>query len=231
MLCTGAGGQSFGAFIPKGLTLELAGESNDYFGKGLSGGRLIVYPPRGSRFKAEDNIIIGNVALYGATSGKAFINGVAGERFCVRNSGAVAVVEGVGDHGCEYMTGGRVVVLGPTGKNFAAGMSGGIAYVLDEDSDLYIRLNKEMVSSCQVTSKYDVMELKEMIKEHVAATNSKKGRMILDNFKDYLPRFKKIIPYDYEKMLTAIVQMEEKGLSAEQAQIEAFYAVKKVERS
>ena len=231
VLCTGAGGQSFGAFIPKGLTLELAGESNDYFGKGLSGGRLIVYPPRGSRFKAEDNIIIGNVALYGATSGKAFINGVAGERFCVRNSGAVAVVEGVGDHGCEYMTGGRVVVLGPTGKNFAAGMSGGIAYVLDEDSDLYIRLNKEMVSSCQVTSKYDVMELKEMIKEHVAATNSKKGRMILDNFKDYLPRFKKIIPYDYEKMLTAIVQMEEKGLSAEQAQIEAFYAVKKVERS
>lgn len=231
VLCTGAGGQSFGAFIPKGLTLELAGESNDYFGKGLSGGRLIVYPPRGSRFKAEENIIIGNVALYGATSGKAFINGVAGERFCVRNSGAAAVVEGVGDHGCEYMTGGRVVVLGPTGKNFAAGMSGGIAYVLDEDSDLYIRLNKEMVSSCQVTSKYDVMELKEMIKEHVAATNSEKGRMILDHFKDYLPRFKKIIPYDYEKMLTAIVQMEEKGLSAEQAQIEAFYAVKKVERS
>ena len=226
VLCNGAGGQSFGAFIPKGLTLELVGDSNDYFGKGLSGGKLIVYPPKGSRFKAEDNIIIGNVALYGATSGKAFINGVAGERFCVRNSGAIAVVEGVGDHGCEYMTGGRVVVLGRTGKNFAAGMSGGIAYVLDEDNDLYIRLNKEMVSSYEVTSKYDVIELKEMIKEHVALTNSEKGKLILDNFSDYLPKFKKIIPHDYEKMLATIVQMEEKGLSAEQAQIEAFYAVK-----
>ena len=226
VLCNGAGGQSFGAFIPKGLTLELVGESNDYFGKGLSGGKLIVYPPKGSRFKAEDNIIIGNVALYGATSGKAFINGVAGERFCVRNSGAIAVVEGVGDHGCEYMTGGRVVVLGRTGKNFAAGMSGGIAYVLDEDNDLYIRLNKEMVSSYELTNKYDVIELKEMIKEHVALTNSEKGKLILDNFKDYLPKFKKIIPHDYEKMLATIVQMEEKGLSAEQAQIEAFYAIK-----
>lgn len=224
--CTGAGGQSFGAFIPKGLTLELIGESNDYFGKGLSGGKLIVYPPRGSRFRPEENIIIGNVALYGATSGKAFINGVAGERFCVRNSGALAVVEGVGDHGCEYMTGGRVVVLGSTGKNFAAGMSGGIAYVLDEENDLYIRLNKEMVAAHEVTSKYDVMELKEMIKEHVALTNSQKGKMVLDNFKEYLPKFKKIIPHDYERMLTAIVQMEEKGLSAEQAQIEAFYAIK-----
>ncbi len=134
--CNGAGGQSFGAFIPKGLTLELEGDSNDYFGKGLSGGKLIVYPPKGIRYKAEENIIIGNVALYGATSGKAFINGVAGERFAVRNSGAIAVVEGVGDHGCEYMTGGRVVVLGKTGKNFAAGMSGGVAYVLDVDNDL-----------------------------------------------------------------------------------------------
>ena len=226
VLCNGAGGQSFGAFIPKGLTLELVGDSNDYFGKGLSGGKLIVYPPKGSRFKADENIIIGNVALYGATSGKAFINGVAGERFCVRNSGAIAVVEGVGDHGCEYMTGGRVVVLGPTGKNFAAGMSGGVAYVLDEDNDLYIRLNKEMVSSYEVTSKYDVIELKDMIKEHVALTNSEKGKMILDHFSDYLPKFKKIIPHDYEKMLATIVQMEEKGLSAEQAQIEAFYAVR-----
>ena len=145
--CTGAGGQSFGAFIPGGLTLELVGDSNDYFGKGLSGGKLVVYPPTGVKFKQDENIIIGNVALYGATSGKAFINGVAGERFCVRNSGAVAVVEGVGDHGCEYMTGGRVVVLGKTGKNFAAGMSGGIAYVLDEENDLYTRINKEMVFS------------------------------------------------------------------------------------
>ncbi len=224
VLCNGAGGQSFGAFIPKGLTLELVGDSNDYFGKGLSGGKLIVYPPAGSAFAAAENIIIGNVALYGATSGKAFIAGVAGERFCVRNSGASAVVEGVGDHGCEYMTGGRVVVLGSTGKNFAAGMSGGIAYVLDEGNDLYRRLNKEMVSSGEITSKYDVLELKTMIQEHVALTNSEKGKRILEHFEEYLPRFKKIIPHDYERVLKTIVQMEEKGLSAEQAQIEAFYA-------
>lgn len=172
----------------------------------------------------DENIIIGNVALYGATSGKAFISGVAGERFCVRNSGASAVVEGVGDHGCEYMTGGRVVVLGKTGKNFAAGMSGGIAYVLDEDNDLYTRMNKEMVFSEEISNKYDVMELKDMIKEHVALTNSEKGKEILDNFSEYLPKFKKVIPYDYNRMLMAIVQMEEKGLSSEQAQIEAFYA-------
>ncbi|MFI3238123.1 MAG: glutamate synthase large subunit [Lachnospiraceae bacterium] len=226
VFCKGSGGQSFGAFIPKGLTLELTGDSNDYFGKGLSGGKLVVYPPRGTRFKAEDNIIVGNVALYGATSGKVFINGVAGERFCVRNSGATTVVEGVGDHGCEYMTGGRVVVLGTTGKNFAAGMSGGIAYVLDEKSTLYKHLNKEMVSSKEITSKYDVLELKEMIKEHVSYTNSEKGKIILDNFEEYLPKFKKIIPYDYERMLATIVQMEENGLSPEQAQIEAFYAIK-----
>lgn len=224
VLCSGAGGQSFGAFIPRGLTLELVGDSNDYFGKGLSGGKLIVYPPAGSTFEASENIIIGNVALYGATSGKAFIAGVAGERFCVRNSGASAVVEGVGDHGCEYMTGGRVVVLGRTGKNFAAGMSGGIAYVLDEGNDLYRRLNKEMVSSGEITSKYDVLELKNMIQEHVALTNSERGKKILDNFEEYLPKFKKIIPHDYERVLKTIVQMEEKGLSAEQAQIEAFYA-------
>ncbi len=222
--CTGAGGQSFGAFIPKGLTLELTGDSNDYFGKGLSGGKLIVYPPTGVKFKQDENIIIGNVALYGATSGKAFINGVAGERFCVRNSGASAVVEGVGDHGCEYMTGGRVVVLGKTGKNFAAGMSGGIAYVLDEDNDLYTRINKEMVLSEEVSNKYDVLELKNMIKEHVALTNSQKGKEVLEHFSEYLPRFKKILPYDYNRMMMAIVQMEEKGLSSEQAQIEAFYA-------
>ncbi|MBO5450741.1 MAG: glutamate synthase large subunit [Lachnospiraceae bacterium] len=226
VLCNGAGGQSFGAFIPKGLTLELVGDSNDYFGKGLSGGKLIVYPPKGSTFKQDENIIIGNVALYGATSGKAFINGVAGERFCVRNSGAIAVVEGCGDHGCEYMTGGRAVILGSIGKNFAAGMSGGIAYVLDENNDLYTKTNKDMVSSYEITSKYDVLELKELIKEHVAYTNSEKGKQILDNFGEYLPKFKKIIPHDYEEMQKAIVQMEEKGLSAEQAQIEAFYANK-----
>ena len=225
--CSGSGGQSFGAFIPRGLTLELVGDSNDYFGKGLSGGKLVVYPPKGVRFKAEDNIIIGNVALYGATSGKAFISGVAGERFCVRNSGATAVVEGVGDHGCEYMTGGRVVILGETGKNFAAGMSGGIAYVLDEKRDLYKRLNKELVSLEEVTSKYDVLELKEMIQDHVAYTNSEKGKQILNHFGEYLPRFKKVLPHDYRRMMNTIIQMEEKGLSSEQAQIEAFYAAGK----
>ena len=224
--CHGSGGQSFGAFIPKGLKLELVGDSNDYLGKGLSGGKIVVYPQTGTKFKAEDNIIIGNVALYGATSGKAFINGIAGERFCVRNSGATAVVEGVGDHGCEYMTGGRVVILGPTGKNFAAGMSGGVAYVLDENSDLYLKLNKELVSSQPVTDKYDVLELKKIIEEHVEATNSEKGKNILENFSDYLPKFKKIISYDYSKMLQLIAQMEERGLSYEQAQIEAFYAHK-----
>ena len=208
--CNGAGGQSFGAFIPKGLTLELVGDSNDYFGKGLSGGKLIVYPPRSVKYKHEDNIIIGNVALYGATSGKAFINGVAGERFAVRNSGATAVVEGVGDHGCEYMTGGKVVVLGTTGKNFAAGMSGGIAYVLDMGNDLYKRLNKEMISIEAVTDKYEVSELKQLIMDHVNYTNSEIGKRILEDFEGYLPKFKKIIPKDYKKMMNMIVAFEEK---------------------
>ena len=225
--CHGSGGQSFGAFIPQGLTLELIGDSNDYIGKGLSGGKIIVYPPAGTKFKADENIIIGNVAFYGATSGKAFINGIAGERFCVRNSGCTAVVEGVGDHGCEYMTGGRVVILGNTGKNFAAGMSGGVAYVLDENSDLYLKLNKELVSSAPVTDKYDVIELKSIIEEHVNATGSEKGKTILDNFSEYLPKFKKIVSYDYSKMLQLIAKMEEHGLGYEQAQIEAFYASRK----
>ena len=225
--CNGAGGQSFGAFIPNGLTLELVGDSNDYFGKGLSGGKLIVYPPRGVKYKEDENIIIGNVALYGATSGKAYINGVAGERFCVRNSGSIAVVEGVGDHGCEYMTGGRVVVLGKIGKNFAAGMSGGVAYVLDEHNDLYKKVNKELVSIEKITNKYDVLELKEMIKDHVSYTNSTKGKEVLENFGEYLPKFKKINPHDYSRMLMLAAQMEEKGLSSEQAQIEAFYANRK----
>lgn len=225
--CMGGGGQSFGAFIPKGLTLKLQGDSNDYFGKGLSGGKLIVLPPKESLFEAKDNIIIGNVALYGATSGKAFVNGVAGERFCVRNSGAIAVVEGCGDHGCEYMTGGRVAVLGRTGKNFAAGMSGGIAYVLDEDHDLYLRLNKQMVTMSAVTERHDAAELRRMIEEHLQATGAPRAKEILDNFEDFLPKFKKIIPTDYRKMIAAIAQMEEKGMSPEQATMEAFYAVSK----
>ena len=225
--CVGGGGQSFGAFIPKGLTMELEGDSNDYFGKGLSGGKLIVYPNKESTFKAEDNIIIGNVALYGATRGEAYINGIAGERFCVRNSGAKAVVEGVGDHGCEYMTGGRVVVLGETGKNFAAGMSGGIAYVLDEKHDFYLKLNKELVTMSDVSEKHDIEELRTMIENHLNATGSPLAKKILDNFNEYLPSFKKIMPNDYNKMLVAIGKFEEKGLNHEQAVLEAFYSVQK----
>lgn len=221
--CTGNGGQSFGAFIPAGLTIRLSGDSNDYFGKGLSGGKLSVRPPEGATYQADENMIIGNVALYGATSGKAFISGMAGERFCVRNSGAEAVVEGVGDHGCEYMTGGRVAVLGKTGKNFAAGMSGGIAYVLDEENSLYRNINKSMISMEEITWKSEAEELKGMIREHVEETGSAKGRMILEHFEEYLPKFKKIIPNDYKKMLVLSRHYEEMGLGSEQAQIEAFY--------
>ena len=222
--CHGGSGQSFGAFIPKGLTLELEGDCNDGFGKGLSGGKLVLYPPKGSTFKPGENIIVGNVALYGATSGKAFINGMAGERFCVRNSGAVAVVEGVGDHGCEYMTGGRCVILGPTGKNFAAGMSGGIAYVLDEKHDLYMRLNKDQVMTDTLTESHDIAELRSLIEEHVAATGSPRGKKILAAFHSYIPCFKKVMPRDYDRMLRSIAQYEEKGMSREQAEIQAFYA-------
>ena len=223
--CRGGGGQSFGAFIPRGLTLDLEGDCNDGFGKGLSGGKLILHPPAGGTgFKPGENIIVGNVALYGATGGKAFINGMAGERFCVRNSGASAVVEGVGDHGCEYMTGGRAVILGPTGKNFAAGMSGGVAYVLDERHDLYLRLNKEQVQAAELTEAHDIAELRALIEEHVAATGSPRGKQILAAFQSYIPCFKKVMPRDYDRMLRAIAQQEEKGMNREQAEIEAFYA-------
>lgn len=220
--CTGAGGQSFGAFIPRGLTLSLCGDCNDYMGKGLSGGKIIVYPPKKINYKADENIITGNVALYGATGGTAYIGGVAGERFAVRNSGACAVVEGVGEHGCEYMTGGRVVVLGKTGKNFAAGMSGGIAYVLDEKNDLYKNLNKEMISIEKVETKPDIQELHHMIQAHVEATGSRKGQEVLARFQEYLPKFKKIIPDDYKRMTTLAARLEEQGMSPEQAQLEAF---------
>ena len=225
--CSGGGGQSFGAFIPKGLTLRLEGDSNDGFGKGLSGGKLVLYPPKESNFRADENIIVGNVALYGATSGKAFIAGVAGERFCVRNSGASAVVEGVGDHGCEYMTGGRVVILGNTGKNFAAGMSGGIVYVLDEKHDLYTRLNKTGLEMSTLQEHHDIQELQGLIREHVTATGSEKGKRILEHFEEYIPAFKKIIPKDYEKMIAAIAAFEGKGESREQAEIAAFNAAVK----
>ena len=221
--CRGAGGQSFGAFIPQGLTLELEGDSNDYLGKGLSGGTLVVYPPADAGFAAEDNIIVGNVALYGATSGKAFINGVAGERFCVRNSGAIAVVEGVGDHGLEYMTGGRVVILGSVGNNLAAGMSGGIAYVLDEQNDLYARLNRELVSLELVKRSDDVHELKDLLRQHVEATHSPRGQEILQHFEKYLPKFKKVVPHDYKRMYDLINEYKSKGLSYEQAEVVAFH--------
>ena len=222
--CQGGGGQSFGAFIPKGLTLRLEGDSNDGFGKGLSGGKLILYPPKGSPLPADENIIVGNVALYGATSGTAFISGVAGERFCVRNSGATAVVEGVGDHGCEYMTGGRVLILGLTGKNFAAGMSGGVVYVLDEAHDLYTRMNKSGLHVGPVKDPNDVQELRDLLQAHFDATGSKKAAAILEDFKAYLPAFKKIIPVDYERMRKAIEDFESRGETQEQAEIKAFYA-------
>ena len=223
----GGGGQSFGAFIPKGLTIELTGDSNDYFGKGLSGGKLIVKPSPDAAFVPSENIIIGNVALYGATGGEAYINGVAGERFCVRNSGAVAVVEGCGDHGCEYMTGGRAVVLGRTGRNFAAGMSGGIAYVLDRGHDLYLKLNKQMVTMSEVTERHDREELKGLIEKHFAATGSPLAKEILGDFENWLPSFKKILPIDYQKMMTAIGKLEEKGIPHEQAKLDAFYLTQK----
>lgn len=225
--CSGGGGQSFGAFIPKGLTLDLTGDSNDYFGKGLSGGKLILRPSKNAEYESNENVIVGNVALYGATSGEAYIAGVAGERFCVRNSGAVAVVEGCGDHGCEYMTGGRAVILGKTGKNFAAGMSGGVAYVLDENHELYMRLNKQMVSMTEVVEKHDVEELRTILEKYVKATDSKFGKKILENFGEYLPKFKKIIPNDYKRMLGEIGKAEEKGMSREQAVLCAFYELQK----
>jgi len=223
--CTGGGGQSFGAFIPKGLTLELTGNANDYFGKGLSGGILILKVPENAEYTAKDNIIAGNVSLYGATGGKAFINGIVGERFCVRNSGATAVCEGCGDHGLEYMTGGRAVILGKTGRNLAAGMSGGIAYILDEDHDLYLRLNKDMVKMTGVTEKHDIEELRGIIEEHAKATGSVFAENILGHFDSYLNNFKKIIPLDYQKMLTAIGKLEEKGISREQAEYDAFIQI------
>ncbi len=222
--CTGSGGQSFGAFIPKGLTLNLTGDSNDYFGKGLSGGKLIVSAPVEAQYDPEENIIIGNVALYGATSGQAYIAGKAGERFAIRNSGATAVVEGVGEHGCEYMTGGTVVILGETGKNFAAGMSGGIAYVLDEGNTLYKNLNKQLVSMEMLEHKEDLDELKRIITEHVAHTGSRKGQLILSKFDEYVPHFKKIIPADYKEIRRLIAREMEAGADTEAAKIEAFKA-------
>ncbi|MCR4909037.1 MAG: glutamate synthase large subunit [Lachnospiraceae bacterium] len=218
----GGGGQSFGAFLPKGITIRLKGDANDGFGKGLSGGKLIVSPPENACYKARENIIIGNVALYGATEGKAYICGIAGERFCVRNSGAIAVSEGCGDHGLEYMTGGKAVILGMTGKNFAAGMSGGTAYVLDREHTLYLRMNKDMASLYELTEKYDIAELKEILEDYVKETGSEFGREILEDFDSFIPDFKKIVPNDYQRMLTLISRFEEQGIDHEHAVLEAF---------
>jgi glutamate synthase (ferredoxin) len=222
----GSAGQSFGAFIPRGITLILEGDSNDYIGKGLSGGKIIVYPPEGSTFVPEENIIIGNVAFYGATGGEAYIRGMSGERFCVRNSGVHAVIEAVGDHGCEYMTGGRVVVLGPTGRNFAAGMSGGIAYVLDEAGDFHHRCNQEMVFLERLDDQHEIKEVGRLIGRHAEYTNSERARFILDRWEEMVPKFVKILPKDYKRVLEAMKRVEEAGLSGEEATMAAFEANK-----
>jgi glutamate synthase domain-containing protein 2/glutamate synthase domain-containing protein 3 len=211
----GSAGQSFGAFVPRGITLELEGDANDYIGKGLSGGRIIAYPPKQATFVAEDNIIIGNVALYGATGGEAFFRGVAGERFAVRNSGAVAVVEGVGDHGCEYMTGGRVVVLGRTGRNFAAGMSGGIAYVLDVTGSFAARANREMVDLEPLDPIEDAEFVRGLIRRHIALTGSDHAARILDGWRDMFPLFVKVMPRDYKRVLTAQAAAAAEGRQVE----------------
>jgi len=218
----GSAGQSFGAFIPRGMTLILEGDANDYLGKGLSGGKIIVYPPAGATFVPEENIIIGNVAFYGATSGEAYIRGMAGERFCVRNSGIHAVVEAVGDHGCEYMTGGRVVVLGPTGRNFAAGMSGGIAYVLDETGDFPRRCNLQMVGLEPLSDPEEIEFVRDLIQRHAEYTRSERALKILVLWEEYRPKFVKVLPKDYRRMLQAFKRVADSGLSGDAAWMAAF---------
>jgi glutamate synthase (ferredoxin) len=223
LLFRGSAGQSFGAFLPAGITLTLSGDANDYLGKGLSGGRIIVYPPRRSRFVPEENVILGNVAFYGATGGEAYICGIAGERFCVRNSGLNAVVESVGDHGCEYMTGGRVVVLRDTGKNFAAGMSGGIAYVFDESGDFSKRCNTEMVQLFGLEEEEEIEVVQEMVRKHINYTGSRCAWRILEQWNDSVRRFVKVYPNDYRRALEAEEKKKAEGLSDEEARMAAFY--------
>ena len=218
----GSAGQSFGAFVPRGVTLTLEGDANDYVGKGLSGGKLAVYPPRSSSFVPEENILIGNVALYGATAGEAYFRGVAGERFCVRNSGAYAVVEGVGDHGCEYMTGGRVVVIGPTGRNFAAGMSGGIAFVLDTKGDFKRHCNPEMVE-LEGLSGDDADFVRDLLRRQVRYTGSTLAQKLLDRWKSTQPKFVKVMPKDYKRVLAAITKARQTGVPEDQAVMEAAH--------
>jgi len=219
---TGSAGQSFGAFIPKGMTFYLEGDSNDYLGKGLSGGRIIVCPPEESTFVPEENIIIGNVALYGATGGEAYIRGMAGERFAVRNSGVQAVVESVGDHGCEYMTGGRVVVLGPTGRNFAAGMSGGIAFVLDETGDFPRRCNHQMVELEKLEDPDELELVWKLIGRHQFYTRSSRAARILAHWPEMAPKFVKVMPRDYKRVLESLKRVQSSGLTGEQAIMAAF---------
>jgi glutamate synthase (ferredoxin) len=218
----GSAGQSFGAFTPPGITFRLEGDANDYFGKGLCGSKLIVYPPKKSIFKPEENIIIGNVAFYGATNGEAYIRGMAGERFCVRNSGVRAVVEAVGDHGCEYMTGGRVVVLGKTGRNFAAGMSGGIAYVLDRDGDFHIRCNREQCDLERLEDPVEISEVKGMIQKHAEYTGSTLGLEILADWEKMVTQFVKVVPQDYKRVLNALEEAQAEGFEGDDAWLEAF---------
>jgi glutamate synthase (ferredoxin) len=218
----GSAGQSFGAFVPKGITLRLEGDANDYVGKGLSGGKIIVHPPQGSTFVSSENIIIGNVALYGATGGEVYISGMAGERFCVRNSGVSAVVEAVGDHGCEYMTGGKVVVIGPTGRNFAAGMSGGVAYVLDEKGDFSTRCNGEMVGLGPVEDAAELEEVRQMILRHAEYTRSRRAVDILNAWDAAKVKLVKVMPRDYKRMLESIKRAAATGLGGEEALMAAF---------
>jgi glutamate synthase (ferredoxin) len=225
----GSAGQSFGAFIPNGVTLTLEGDANDYIGKGLSGGKIILFPDRDATFVAEDNVVTGNVAFYGATSGEAYVRGIAGERFCVRNSGASAVVEGVGDHGCEYMTGGRVVVIGKTGRNFAAGMSGGVAYVLDESGEGgaagggFERVcNKEMVQLLPLSDPDEKAEIRRLLERHVEYTGSTRAKALLDDWPTTVSRFIRVVPNDYRRVMEAQARMRLKGLSQDEAEMAAF---------
>jgi glutamate synthase (ferredoxin) len=222
ILFKGSAGQSFGAFMPRGMTFMLEGDANDYVGKGLSGGKIIVFPSPKATFVPRDNVIVGNVALYGATSGEAYLSGAAGERFCVRNSGVTAVVESVGDHGCEYMTGGRVVVLGPAGRNFAAGMSGGVAYVLDEKNELGSRVNLQMVGVEKLESPAEIAEIRGLVEKHLAYTKSSRARQVLDNWDQMVPRFVKVMPNDYKRMLSCIQRAHGQGLTGDEAVMAAF---------
>jgi glutamate synthase (ferredoxin) len=218
----GSAGQSFGAFVPKGVTLELEGDTNDYLGKGLSGGKIILYPSKKATFVASENVIAGNVALYGATSGEIYISGIAGERFAVRNSGVNAVVEGVGDHACEYMTGGKVVVLGHTGRNFAAGMSGGVAYVLDETGDFSTRCNAQMVGLETLEDTEEINDLHQLIEHHAKYTESQKATQVLADWANLVPKFVKVMPKDYKRVLQAIEAAIASGLSGDDALTAAF---------